>query len=147
MIHEARIGDTVFDAAGYQAYCSRMAVWQDSLKGSIPFEVGKSYLRNDGRTVLCIGKYKHAAQFDDYTEIDGRKQGWRYNDDKNRGRLTGARFDDDRTVIPEFELVPKPKSDFEEAVQLLKNILKTYKFEDGAPVMQEAAAFLKRVQK
>lgn len=106
-----------------------------------PFEVGKQYKRIDGTVVTCVAINQdnnrfHAACFDDFPT-----KGWRYNgNDGRRGQMTGCKPDDYRTVIP------NPLPSLEEAIKLLKNILETYKFEDGAPVMQEAAAFVKRTE-
>lgn len=90
---------------------------------TLPFEVGKSYQTNEGKTVTCIEVKGETARFSDgdlrwyhtggYTRRDGSQApvhwhcsttGWRYNrNDIDRGRVTGTPFDhsDPRCVIPE----------------------------------------------
>lgn len=93
---------------------------------TLPFELGKSYQTNEGKTVKCIELHDtpgyETARFDDGTlrwyhrggwpRHDGTIEpvtwhvgtsGWRYNRDSDRGRVTGTEFDhsDPRCVIPE----------------------------------------------
>jgi hypothetical protein len=84
-----------------------------------PFEVGKSYLTNEGKTVVCIEltdlEHYECARFDDGETIEyelaGEKRidttGWRYNRDEDRGRCTGTAFDhsDPRCVIPKSRVL------------------------------------------
>jgi hypothetical protein len=74
-----------------------------SVEGSLPFELGKSYPRRDGKMVKIIGintqRGYETIQGDD-AEADAL--GWRYNRDSDRGRCTGSLSDDPHNLLPDF---------------------------------------------
>lgn len=77
-----------------------------SVKGSKPFELGKSYMRRDGKMVkiiaLCGSRGYETVQGDD---AEAPHLGARYNRAGDRGRCTGTNhdFSDPGNLLPEFE--------------------------------------------
>lgn len=75
-----------------------------SVKGSLPFELGKTYKRRDGRDVTIIEvnnemKGYETVQGDD---AESPRLGWRYNRESCRGRCTGSLAIDPSNLLPEF---------------------------------------------
>lgn len=76
-----------------------------SVEGSLPFELGKTYKRRDGKDVTIIKVINHrgyeTVQGDDG---DHPQSGYRYNRDTDRGRCTGTAgdFSDPCNLLPEF---------------------------------------------
>lgn len=107
----------------YLAMQARKDALYASRGATKPFEVGKSYQTNEGKTVTCVELSRECARFNDGTlrwhhtggwrnrhtgEMEPVKwhaatTGWRYNRESDRGRVTGTSFDhsDPRCVIPE----------------------------------------------
>jgi hypothetical protein len=77
-----------------------------SIQGSLPFELGKSYPRRDGKMVKIIAvnntPYYETVQGDD--GVAGHL-GFRYNRPGDRGRCTGTAsdFSDPLNLLPNFE--------------------------------------------
>jgi hypothetical protein len=76
-----------------------------SIKGSLPFELGKTYKRRDGKEVTIIAINNHRG----YETVQGDDgscptSGFRYNRANDRGRCTGSLGDysDPRNLLPEF---------------------------------------------
>ena len=79
-------------------------------EGSKPFEVGKTYLTQEGKSVTIKAKTTvpgyECVQGDDLAKCPERGVFtwiWRYNRESDRGRVTGSAFDmsDPRNLIPE----------------------------------------------
>jgi hypothetical protein len=77
-----------------------------SVKGSLPFELGKTYKRRDGKDVKIIAVSTQRG-YETVQGDDGASptSGFRYNRDNDRGRCTGTAGDysDPRNLLPEFE--------------------------------------------
>lgn len=78
-----------------------------SIKGSLPFELGKSYPRRDGKMVKIIA-VNNCRGYETVQGDDGEtpEVGFRYNRESDRGRCTGTYgdFSDPRNLLPEFSL-------------------------------------------
>jgi hypothetical protein len=76
-----------------------------SVKGSLPFELGKTYKRRDGKDVTIIA-VSNQRGYETVQGDDGAYpgSGFRYNRDNDRGRCTGTcgDFSDPRNLLPEF---------------------------------------------
>jgi hypothetical protein len=77
-----------------------------SIEGSLPFELGKSYPRRDGKMVKIV---KVNDQHKGYETVQGDDAeaphlGARYNRDSDRGRSTGTAhdFSDPHNLLPDF---------------------------------------------
>lgn len=94
----------------YDDYMQGYRNWIDSRGPTARFEVGETYLRNDGAEVTCIKLHdlfgrRSCALFSDSrveADEDGRFHllGYRYDRDEDRGRLTASRWDNPHNVIP-----------------------------------------------
>lgn len=76
-----------------------------SVDGSLPFELGKTYKRRDGKEVTII-KVSNQRGYETVQGDDGDhpESGYRYNRDSDRGRCTGTAgdFSDPCNLLPEF---------------------------------------------
>lgn len=72
-----------------------------SIEGSLPFELGKSYPRRDGKMVkiIAINDDGICVQGDDH---ESPYLGWRYQREGDRGRCTGSAVDDPHNLLPDF---------------------------------------------
>lgn len=72
-----------------------------SVVGSLPFELGKTYKRRDGKEVKIIKVSGECVQGDDG---DYPESGYRYNRTDDRGRCTGTAgdFSDPKNLLPDF---------------------------------------------
>lgn len=101
------VGHVLKDSA-YENYEFERKAWAKRIETSLPFEVGKSYMRRDGVVVECIELNRECALFSDFylpehPLVEGERLGWRYNRSQDRGRGTGNRFDCYKNVIPDFQ--------------------------------------------
>jgi hypothetical protein len=76
-----------------------------SIEGSLPFELGKSYKRRDGKLVTII-EVINTRGYETVRGDDAESPhlGCRYNRDSDRGRCTGTAgdFSDPHNLLPEF---------------------------------------------